>query len=501
MMTGLRAVTCALEVVCLSLAISIHASACPTPHLLIVWPLALVGCSVVWLFRWMPASNSPPHTTQYGHQVVILHSMLAGSSPLLTVLLKHVLAYYIVEQDVAEKCGKNGSWQHPATGERHAAIATGADSEAKRFLKAEGVAVLCRELRKMSSAGRTGSGTNTQLAKLTSKVLADNQGLFDIVTRHGFILGEHANQFESELTAEAMVALAKELEIQYDITHDDGVPPVLNEPGMYNVHGLIDVRRCDTNRGIGRQAVHQFEYLVRWQGYNADHDTWEPASKLPNLSAEMAALREKRLKGIWCGEEQPSFWQFISDSHHLEAYDDGLERWVDVVAQQCGHTLKGTPTSKVSASVRGGLGSQTPVRVMTLTMTTWLRWGWRGEEYNQQDHRGGLSTPSSTSPATPFAPLPLCHMVRSYIEERVVRGEQPSWAPAVACPLWVWSLVESDFPWDRVAALPMLTIAAQVVAKVMRAQEEAECDRAAQFDGGRYCVDLPQNTINKVKVD
>ena len=75
------------------------------------------------------------------------------------------------------------------------------------------VTVLCRELQAMSAANRTGSGTNAQLAKLVTKALADNQGLFEF--RHGFILGDHANQFQSELTAVAMKALANELESYY----------------------------------------------------------------------------------------------------------------------------------------------------------------------------------------------------------------------------------------------------------------------------------------------
>ena len=77
------------------------------------------------------------------------------------------------------------------------------------------VTVLCRELQAMSAANRTGSGTNAQLAKLVTKALADNQGLFEIVVHYGFILGDHANQFQSELTAMAMKGLANDLESYY----------------------------------------------------------------------------------------------------------------------------------------------------------------------------------------------------------------------------------------------------------------------------------------------
>lgn len=75
----------------------------------------------------------------------------------------------------------------------------------------------------MASAGRQGSGVNAQLAGLVSEALEDNQGIFDIVARHGFILGNHANQFQSELTAATMEALAEELERSIAF-HGEGPP-------------------------------------------------------------------------------------------------------------------------------------------------------------------------------------------------------------------------------------------------------------------------------------
>eukprot|EP01048_Picozoa_sp_COSAG05_P020897 COSAG05_NODE_3688_length_1905_cov_8.777944_2_plen_58_part_00 len=38
---------------------------------------------------------------------------------------------------------------------------------------------------------------------------------------------------------------------------------------------------------------------------------------------------------------KPSLWQYLSPSHHLEVYDDGKQRWIDVVAKQYGKNNRG----------------------------------------------------------------------------------------------------------------------------------------------------------------
>ena len=38
---------------------------------------------------------------------------------------------------------------------------------------------------------------------------------------------------------------------------------------------------------------------------------------------------------------EPSLWQYLSPSHHLEVYDDGKQRWIDVVAKQYGKNNRG----------------------------------------------------------------------------------------------------------------------------------------------------------------
>jgi hypothetical protein len=74
------------------------------------------------------------------------------------------------------------------------------------------LAKLCDTLREKAKANCVGSATNAELAGLVSKVLKDDQSLFDTMTAHSFILGDHANQFCTEMDASGMVALADDLE-------------------------------------------------------------------------------------------------------------------------------------------------------------------------------------------------------------------------------------------------------------------------------------------------
>ena len=62
------------------------------------------------------------------------------------------------------------------------------------------------------NAPRPGSHTNARLAELASALLAERQDLFDLLTKFGFMLGQHASQFDHQLDTSEMLQLAKELE-------------------------------------------------------------------------------------------------------------------------------------------------------------------------------------------------------------------------------------------------------------------------------------------------
>ena len=69
-------------------------------------------------------------------------------------------------------------------------------------------------------------------------------------------------------------------------------PPIITDDGdvVFEVDQLIDSR----TRMQGRRRI--TEYLVSWQGYPPEHDTWEPASNIndPELIAEYLARKRAR---------------------------------------------------------------------------------------------------------------------------------------------------------------------------------------------------------------
>jgi len=84
--------------------------------------------------------------------------------------------------------------------------------------------LLSHELREAAKTRLTGGSVNARLANLVSAALtrSDNDGLIDIVSRCGFMIGEHGCQFRTELSNESMVSLATELETLYELKHDAG---------------------------------------------------------------------------------------------------------------------------------------------------------------------------------------------------------------------------------------------------------------------------------------
>ena len=65
------------------------------------------------------------------------------------------------------------------------------------------------------------------------------------------------------------------------------VQAAFNKDKTYQVEKFIASRLANGKK----------EFLVRWQGYEAKHDTWEPLENLANLVEEMAAFDRDKEKG------------------------------------------------------------------------------------------------------------------------------------------------------------------------------------------------------------
>jgi len=68
-------------------------------------------------------------------------------------------------------------------------------------------------------------------------------------------------------------------------------PKKTEEPETFEVEKLVDMKM------EGRKKL----YLVKWKGYAAKHNTWEPKSNLKGFEEEMAELEEE--------EEEETTWR------------------------------------------------------------------------------------------------------------------------------------------------------------------------------------------------
>jgi len=105
------------------------------------------------------------------------------------------------------------------------------------------------------------------------------------------------------------------------------------------VHEMPSIRRHRTVETGGKQVL---EYKVRWKGYGANDDTWEPESHLEQYGAERMLKKYKMKTGlikanaVVCDAFTPTFRATIelmdrhqlqgSVSHWMAAYDAEFEK-------------------------------------------------------------------------------------------------------------------------------------------------------------------------------
>jgi hypothetical protein len=79
-------------------------------------------------------------------------------------------------------------------------------------------------------------------------------------------------------------------------------PPIVLEDGdiLFGVERLLDSRK----RRSGRKTI--TEYLVKWDGYGHEHNTWEPEINIadPTLIAEFEATSEHRQRAVTQGRQK-----------------------------------------------------------------------------------------------------------------------------------------------------------------------------------------------------
>jgi hypothetical protein len=61
-------------------------------------------------------------------------------------------------------------------------------------------------------------------------------------------------------------------------TKNPPIPEVIQDEFEFQIQNLMK------HRLVQQGKKHIYEYLIRWKGYKAEHDTWEPQDNLENCA-------------------------------------------------------------------------------------------------------------------------------------------------------------------------------------------------------------------------
>ena len=81
--------------------------------------------------------------------------------------------------------------------------------------------------------------------------------------------------------------------------YNNPAPIVIDDVQEFVVETILNARAANTSRRIlsGRTIINRWEYLVNWQGYGAEHNSWEPEVNLRRAA--------QKIKEYW-GRESPA---------------------------------------------------------------------------------------------------------------------------------------------------------------------------------------------------
>ena len=73
----------------------------------------------------------------------------------------------------------------------------------------------------------------------------------------------------------------------------EGQKPMLPPPDLIDGHEEFEVKEILDSRRVGRGKKKKLQYFVRWHGYNADDDNWEPVENLARAKEVIKEFYEK----------------------------------------------------------------------------------------------------------------------------------------------------------------------------------------------------------------
>ena len=142
---------------------------------------------------------------------------------------------------------------------------------------------------------------------------------------------------------------------------------VVSTADEYEVDAIVDERRVDSGIDPSRQ---EFEYLVRWKGFQSDEDQWMPMASLQCCADVYSRWVDNDSRPvIWNHRTDPGRWATVQAGASVAVYDDECELWRAATTTECRRA-----TWRVRYNLRVMKPGEAPRgHVGVVTHKTWLR--------------------------------------------------------------------------------------------------------------------------------